>query len=92
LIRKKFETIKNIETPKLTKSWKCSKFCYQGKNTFEGTNVLPIVENRPGQVTEQGQCMTMCEQLNYVLKHRPMESVISNMTAPGFTLDNYVTG
>lgn len=89
MLRGKFELIKNCKRPKLKRSWKCGKFCHQGTTTFENTSVLPLIEQRPGQVTPLGENMTKCEQLKYTLEHRPIESVLEHMIAPGFDPTHY---
>mgnify|MGYP006908247338 FL=1 len=43
-----------------------------GKNTFEGTDVKVLYDN-------QGNPRTMCDQVNYCLRHRTMDKVIMNM-------------
>lgn len=89
MIRKKFELIRDTELPELNKTWKCKKLCHFGKNTFQGTHVLPIVEERTNQVTPRGECMTMCEQTHYVHKHRDLNPIIKNMTASGHQIGFY---
>ena len=89
MLRKKFEHIKKVKLPQLSKSWKCTKFCHMGRTTFEGTSVLPIVENRRGQVTPKGQYMTKCEQTKYCLEKRPMNKVLQHMSKPGHSIDHY---
>lgn len=89
MIREKFEEIKNTEIPAQHKSWKCKAFCHFGRNSFKDTNVKPITEFRQGQMAQTGQPMTMCDQIAYCLQHRPMESVMKNMSAQGFSIDYY---
>jgi hypothetical protein len=69
LIKNYFQTIRD-STPTCNKSWKCTKFCEFGKNTFEGTKITPL---------KSGRLMTMCEQLQYVLQHRDERQVLTNM-------------
>jgi len=88
-IRKKYEAIRDIEIPKLTKSWKCTKLCFAGKSTFEDTNVLPLIEKRAGQRTPQGQIMTKCEQCKYVNQHRNIGAMMKNMSAPNYDINAY---
>lgn len=38
MVRAKFEKVKNTTIPRLTKTWKCSKFCYFGMNSFPGSS------------------------------------------------------
>lgn len=89
MIREKFEEIKNTEIPAQHKSWKCKAFCHFGRNSFKDTNVKPITEFRQGQMAQTGQPMTMCDQIAYCLQHRPMESVMKNMSVKDFSIDFY---
>jgi hypothetical protein len=89
MLQKKFEDIKATEIPRKNRSWKCSKFCHYGTNSFSDTHVKVIQERRPGQVVPEGQPMTMCEQTDYCMGHRPMNSVIKHMSAPGHDIDYY---
>jgi hypothetical protein len=89
MLKKKFEEIKNTEVPQLNTGWKCRKFCYFGTTTFEGTHVLPIIQKGRGHVTNKGQTMCKCEQLDFVLKHRPLDTVVKHMSAPGHVLGHY---
>ena len=88
-IKDKFELIKNTDVPKLSKSWKCTKFCDAGMTTFEGTNVKPITETRIGQRTPVGEYMTKCEQTLYTLQHRPVDTVMKHMTKEGHDITHY---
>ena len=89
MLQDKFEDIKNTQIPALKKSWKCTKFCHYGRTTFDKTNVTPITERREGQVTPRGQYMTKCEQTKYCLENRSVDSVIKNMSAPGYDINKY---
>ena len=89
MLEKKFKEIKETEVPALKKDFKCRTFCHQGKTTFEGTEILPIVEKRNGQVTPKGQYMTKCEQTKFCLEHRTPELVAKHMTRPGHQIDKY---
>jgi hypothetical protein len=89
MLRKKFEIIKACKVPKLNKTWKCTKFCHHGKNTFEGTNVKPIIEFRDGQVCAKGQTMTQCEQLKFEVERKGIDRVTKEYSAEGFSLSNY---
>lgn len=90
LIRKKFEEIKNCKKPKLSKTWKCNKLCYFGKNTFENhKSILPILEYRDGQTCNKGQYMTMCEQIKHDTEMNGMSSVVDKYTSPGYTVGKY---
>jgi hypothetical protein len=94
MLRVKFETIKRCKKPKLSKSWRCKKFCYFGKNTFVGhPTILPIIEYRDGQVCENGSPMTMCEQIRHdinlmgmndtIKKYQPKDYSVAHYKAPG---------
>lgn len=89
LIRKKFMDIKNCKKPKLNKTWKCNKLCHFGKNNFESKGMLPIIEYRDGQVTPNGQPMTMCEQIKYETELRGIKEVVDTYTSPGYTIGTY---
>jgi ATP-dependent helicase/DNAse subunit B len=89
MLLKKMEHLKQVEIPKLTKSFKCKSFCHLGKTTFEGTNVLPIIERRERQVTPIGQPMTKCEQIYYATQKRGIEAVMKHMVSTGHSEDSY---
>lgn len=89
MIRKKYEEIKAETNPYQDKGAKCTKFCHFGKTTFEGTNIVPIIEQRNGQTTRKGEIMTKCEQIKYCLDHRGIEKVTEHMTKPGHDVTYY---
>lgn len=90
MLRKKFETIKKCKKPKLSKTWKCTKLCHFGKNTFENhPSILPILEYRNGQVCKQGECMTICEQIKHQIELNGIDSVIDTHTAEGYSIGSY---
>lgn len=90
LIRKKFEEIKNCSKPKLSKTWKCTKLCYFGKNTFENNpNILPLIEYRDNQVCSKGNYMTMCEQIKHDTELNGIKNVVDNYTAIGYSVGKY---
>ncbi len=89
MLKKKFDVIKADKNPKLNISWKCRKFCHQGKSTFEGTDIIPLKMKHDGHVSRRGETMSKCEQLQYALKHRSIESVMENMTKPGHNVADY---
>jgi hypothetical protein len=88
-IKNRFEVIKNCKQPRLTKSWKCTKLCYQGKTNFEKTNITPIVELREGERTSIGHIMTKCEQTKYMVEKKGIDWVTKNYTKPGYSCSNY---
>lgn len=85
MIRRKFERIKNCRKPKLSRSWKCNKLCYFGKNFFEN----PLIEYRHNQVCSQGTPMTMCEQIRHGIEVAGMESVVDKYTVEGYNVGKY---
>lgn len=89
MLQKKFEEIKKTVIPRKNISWKCKKFCHMGKSTFEGTDVKAIIAPYDGHITKEGSVMSKCEQLDYVMKHRSMNSVVKNMSAPGHSIGKY---
>ena len=90
IIRKKFEEIRKCKKPKLSKTWKCTKLCYFGKNTFENHNsILPIIEYRDGQVCNKGSAMTMCEQIKHEIELSGLKNVIDTHTSKGYSVGKY---
>ena len=89
MLKHKFETIKNTTIPKQNKTWKCNKLCHFGKNTFENTKYLPIIEYRDNQVTPKNQCMTQCEQVYHDIRIKGINTVIDEYTRPGYTVGQY---
>lgn len=89
MLQKRFKEIKECEIPQKKVSWKCTKFCHQGKTTFEGTDIKPLTQKGLGHVTSPGETMSKCEQIDYALKHRSMESVVKNMSKPGHDVAHY---
>lgn len=90
LIRKKFEEIKKCKKPRLSKSWKCTKLCHFGKNTFENhSSVLPIIEYRDNQVCNKGSAMTMCEQVKHEIELNGLKNVVDNYTSLGYSVGKY---
>jgi len=90
LIRKKFEEIKKCKRPRLSKSWKCTKLCHFGKNTFQDNDtMLPIIEYRDGQVCDKGNYMTMCEQVKHDIDLNGMKNVVDNYTVKGYSVGKY---
>ncbi len=89
MLRKKFEHIKRCEVPKLSKSWKCSKLCHFGKNSFQNTHLPILDEYRSGQLADVGQPMTMCEQIKHDVQLTGMKEVVDKYTLPGYTVGKY---
>lgn len=88
-IRKKYEQIRDTDVPSLNYSWKCTKFCDHSKKTFEGTNVLPIVDRGQSKFTKTGQPMCRCDQVKYCFNYKPMPVILSNMSKDTHNMDNY---
>lgn len=89
MIRKKFETIKNTQVPKLNKTWKCTKLCHFGKTTFENSHILPIIEYRDNQLCNKDTFMTKCEQIKHDIELKGIKNVVDNYTMPGYTIGKY---
>ena len=90
LLREKFYQIKKCNKPRLSKSWKCTKLCHYGKNTFDkNSNILPVVEYREGQVCNPGYNMTMCEQVAHDIQTKGMKNVVDEYTVPGYNVGHY---
>lgn len=90
IIRKKFNEIKNCKKPKLSKSWKCNKLCYFGKNTFQNhASILPIIEYRDNQLCAKGTPMTICEQIKHDIELNGISSVVDTYTVPGYSVGKY---
>lgn len=98
IIRKRFEDIKNTENPNILPrirpqdSWKCIRLCHAGKTTFEGTNIEPIKEHRPGQRTKYGEYMTKCEQIRYMIKLKGIDWVTQHYMHPDHSHGRYGSG
>lgn len=89
MLKKKFETIKNTTNPQLNKSWKCTKLCHFGKNNFENTTNLPLIEYREGQITPIGQTMTMCEQVHHDINIKGLDVVVDEYQSQGYNVGQY---
>lgn len=85
MIRRKFESIKNCTRPKLSRSWKCTKLCYFGKNYFAN----PMIEYRDNQSCFKGTPMTMCEQIKHGIDVAGIDSVVDKYTVEGYNIGNY---
>lgn len=98
ILAKRFEEIKNTDEPAILPRirpkdrWKCRTMCDAGKTTFEGTNIEPIKEHRPGQRTRYGEVMTKCEQVRYMIKLKGIDWVTRHYMAPGYTIGKYGSG
>lgn len=96
-IRAVYEKIKYLDRPKMQgrfhpKDFKSPcKFCSYAKQSFEGTNVKPIVNQ--GQTkchfSKKGEYMTMCEQTNYILDFRDIDVIMEHMSKEGYKIGRY---
>lgn len=102
MIRQYFEKIKNSQKPELIhpnkryllcdngfKLDKCKRFCHFGKNTFAGTHVEPLINKHNNRLTRQGQPMSMCEQVHYMLQYRDIDKVTANVKKPNHDISHY---
>jgi hypothetical protein len=89
LLRKKFEDIKRCKKPRLNKTWKCTKLCHYGKNSFAGTRIQPLLEYRDGQTCPKDTLMTMCEQVKHDTEMNGIDTVIDQYTVPGYNVGYY---
>ena len=89
MLRKKFETIKKTQRPKLNKTWKCNKLCHFGKTTFNNTEFEPLVEYRNGVKTNPGETMCKCEQIKHDTDLQGIDFVIDNYTDIGHNVSKY---
>lgn len=85
MLKDKFERIKATQIPILNKGWKCQKLCHFGKNKFEN----PMIETRTGQFTKRGEEMTMCQEVDYMIRAKGIDWVTENYTKPGHQVANY---
>jgi len=89
MLREKFQRIKSVKRPVLSKTWKCNKLCHFGRTTFENTNIEPIIEYRDGQMCSQGTTMTKCEQIKHSIDLKGMDQTIDEYTSVGYTISKY---
>ena len=79
ILKHYFTEIKNTQIPERKETWKCSKFCYFGRNSFEGTCIKPL--------QKEDYSITMCDQIDYTLQHKNIDDVTKNM-CNGKLIDN----
>jgi len=89
MLKNKFDSIRNTTNPQLNKSWKCTKLCHFGKNTFENSEHLPIIEYRSKQVTPIDKHMTQCEQIKHEIDLHGMEYAIDTYQREGYNIGQY---
>lgn len=85
MLRQKFEAVKNTDVPRLLKTWKCTKLCHYGKNTFD----VPIFEFRKGQEQDVGEPMTMCAEIQYQIQKNGLQATLEKYIQPSFELNKY---
>jgi len=74
----RYDEIQKLKIPRLNKSWRCEKFCPFSKNFFPE----PLTEFRHGKFTKAGKPMSMCQEIEYVVKENGMEWVELNYRKP----------
>ena len=89
LLKEKFKKIQQTTKPRLNKTWKCTKLCHYGKTTFENTNIQPIIEYRPGQVSSIGTFMTKCEQVSHDINIKGYQNTVDEYTVSGYNVGHY---
>lgn len=89
LLKDKFKKIQSTLKPRLSKTWKCTKLCHYGKTTFEGTDILPIIEYRDGQTCNIGSPMTKCEQVAHDISVKGLKETVDEYTVPGYNVGHY---
>lgn len=80
LIKTKFNTILSTTIPKLNRTWKCTRFCPYGKNTFKDTFILPLIQTSSTELVPIGNQMTICEQVHFEFLNKGHAWVEQNMT------------
>ena len=78
-IKHRFLEISKCSLPKLNRTWKCTKTCDFGKNTFENTKIKPISQFLPNGIAPIGSPMTICDQTFFELNRRGLNWVIENL-------------
>src|SRR5690606_40112648 len=66
-IRDRLIQISKDNSPRRNISWKCRKYCDYGKNTFEGTDIVPLQQVHGDGIAREGDIMTVCDQVHYEL-------------------------
>lgn len=84
-VKKLYNQITTKE-PEVRRGFWC-RFCSFSKTSFEGTNVLPIINTgQQGAYFKPpiGQALCKCDQTNYTLKRRPIDLVTEKMKRENF--------
>lgn len=90
MIRIKFDQIRKCKKPQLSRSWKCSKFCHFGRNTFQNhDSILPIIEYRDNRTCANGEIMTICEQVRHDTELKGLKQVIKEYSRKDHSVSNY---
>lgn len=89
MLRAKFDKIKSVKRPALSKSWMCKKLCHFGKTTFENTAIESEIEYRENQVCQQNTNMTKCEQIRHDLDLYGIDTTITMYKHPNHVFGAY---
>ena len=79
MIRKRFEEIRDCHTPRLKKSWKCTKICHFGKNAHSSGIIDP----------ETGEPFTICEYVAQKIRKEGLDLSLAEDMSPGHKFDYY---
>ena len=82
LLKARFEEIKNTTVPRLKKSWWCNSVCWNGKNTFEGTEITPMKD-------QYGNILTRCQQCEKMIRENGLDWVTEKYTKSGHSVGYY---
>jgi hypothetical protein len=74
-LKKQFRKISEIEIPKLTRTWKCKKFCYYSQLKLKDAPN----EFRKNQLDEVGSSMCACSHLHELVKINGTTKVIQDL-------------
>lgn len=78
-IKNKFLEIKRNNKPELNRTWRCTRFCPYGKNTFEQTSVVPLTQFVDNGIAKIGDNCTICDQTKFEIDRRGLEWVTNNL-------------
>jgi len=100
IIKTRFEAIRDTEMPTQVKTkyphkkWKCTKFCDAGMNSFEemGSNIVSIDEFRFGKIRSRGEKMSICDQVQHMIKEKGIDWVTDNYIHPDHSHGRYGSG
>ena len=79
-LEENYKKISSMKKPKQNRSWRCSKFCCWGKQTFSDIDRpdLAITNQTDNFLTKKGEEMTVCEAVHAFMKFREMDSIVKN--------------